>query len=93
MKYPVSDYDLIEFEKSRTKNKKYDAILKSKQTGRLHRVPFGDSRYESYQDKTKLNLYPVHRDKLRRNLYRKRAITHVRKGIYSPAHFSFHYLW
>jgi hypothetical protein len=52
-----NDYKLKGFEKSKTKNKKYDAILVHKQTGREKRVPFGDNRYSHYKDTTGLGIY------------------------------------
>ena len=63
----MKNHKLIGFKASETKNKMYDAMLLSN-TGNLIKVPFGDKRYENYQDKTKLNLYPhlIHGDKERR---------------------------
>jgi len=43
----MDDYQLMGYRKSKTKYKKYDAILKNKKTGRLTHVPFGDNRYEA----------------------------------------------
>jgi len=55
--YDMKTHKLFGFQKSETKNKMYDAILISGD-GDLFDVPFGDKRFENYQDKTKLNLYP-----------------------------------
>lgn len=89
-----SQYKLIRFQKSRTKNKMYDAIIENKITGKQKRVPFGDNRYENYRDITKLNLYPnlIHGDKQRRKRFRSR---HYKNAQYkfSPAYFSYNYLW
>ena len=93
MKFPIRQFNLIRFEKSNTKNKKYDAIVENKISKKTFRVPFGDSRYETFQDKTGLGLYQIHGDKTRRSLYRKRAQVHVNKSFYSPGYFSFYYLW
>ena len=49
MFYSIKEYDLIGFIKSKTKNKMYDAVLKSKK-GKLAKVPFGDKRFENYWD-------------------------------------------
>ena len=94
MFYSIKEYDLIGFVKSKTKNKMYDAILKSKK-GELAKVPFGDERFENYWDLTRLNLYPQlnHGDKERRKRYRKRHKVYLKKGYYSPGFFSYYYLW
>ena len=52
-----NNYNLINFRKSKTKNKKYDAILMDKKTNKLKYVPFGDDRYGQYRDTTGLNIY------------------------------------
>jgi len=82
---------LLGYRKSTRKFKKYDAILEDKETGKKSYVPFGDTRYESYQDKTGLALYKVHNDKERRQQYRARFKTAGEK--YSPNWFSWHILW
>ena len=94
MYYSFKEYDLIGFVKSKTKNKMYDAILKSK-NGELAKVPFGDKRFENYWDLTGLNLYPQlnHGDDKRRAKYRKRHQVYLKKGYYSPGFFSYYYLW
>lgn len=77
------------FRKSKKKNKKYDAILSN---GKI--VSFGDSRYEQYRDSTGLQLYThkVHLDNARRLAFRKR-FAKAAKNKYSPAWFSYYYLW
>ena len=94
MFYDIREYNLIGFKKSKTKNKMYDAILKSK-NGDLKKVPFGDKRFENYWDITGLNLYPKlnHFDEERRERYRKRHKVYLKEGYYSPGYFSFNYLW
>ena len=93
--YNKNDFKLIGYRKSHTKYKMYDAMLENKFTKTTHLVPFGDKRYQNYQDKTKLNLYPnlIHGDPKRRTLYRKRHIKDLRKGYYSPGYFSYNVLW
>lgn len=81
---------LIGYRKSTKQFKKYDAILKN-ENGKLSYVPFGDNRYESYQDKTGLGLYKTHGDKERRRLFRLRHGKPSEK--YTPLWFSWNILW
>lgn len=64
-------------------------------------VQFGDKRYQQYRDQTPLKLYSSmdHNDEKRRENYRKRH-EGCRKGSgrciddkYSPAWFSYYFLW
>ena len=93
--YSKKDYKLVKFEKSHTKHKKYDAIIENKETKKDKKVPFGDKRYEQYQDTTGLGIYSNkdHKDKKRRLNYRKRHETYIKKDFYSPGYFSLKYLW
>jgi hypothetical protein len=93
--YDKRDYKLIGFEKSSAKDKMYAAVLENKSTGRERLVNFGSKSYENYRDRTGLNLYPhlIHGDSKRRASYRARHKIHVHDGCYSPAYFSYHYLW
>lgn len=87
------DYKFLKFVASSTKHKKYDAILKNKQTGKELKVPFGDKRYEQYKDKA-LGLYK-HKDHLdtnRRSLYRKRH-KGEENARFSSGYFAYKYLW
>jgi hypothetical protein len=93
MYYAKRSYKLINYEKSNTKHKKYDAILKNKITQKKIRVPFGDNRYENYHDKTGLGLYDLHGDNKRRARYRKRHKKDLKSGYYSPGWFSYYILW
>lgn len=81
--------------------KKYTAILPNGK-----RVSFGDRRYEHYKDQIPKNLggkkwsQKDHKDKERRRNYRKRhgalKCKDGKKCIskkYSPAWFSYHFLW
>jgi hypothetical protein len=87
-------YTLGGFQKSKTKNKKYDAMLVNKTSGKVIRVPFGDSRYEQYKDSTGLGLYSNrdHKDMKRREAYRKRH-QGEQNNKYSSGWFSWYYLW
>jgi hypothetical protein len=79
--------------------KKYTAIIMA--TGK--RVHFGDRRYQHFRDRTPLRLYSHldHNDLARRDNYRKRhgsirlkkdgSLAYMNK--YSPAWFSYYYLW
>jgi hypothetical protein len=95
MFYDMNDYILRGFEKSKRKNKKYNALLFKKENGKIYAVPFGDNRMEHYHDKTGLNMYPMqtHKDPERRRLYHLRHSKDVKEGMYSPGYFSMKYLW
>jgi hypothetical protein len=86
-------------------NKKYKVIIPLK-NGKNKTVLFGSSQYEHYHDMVPKNLgggiwtHKDHNDKKRRDSYRKRhgALTckNGEKCIsvkYSPAWFSYHFLW
>lgn len=84
----------LRFEVSKTKNKKYDAILLNEETKREKRVPFGDKRYEQYKDSTGLGKYSHkdHLDKERRKAYHQRHASDKGKK-YSAGYFAAKYLW
>lgn len=89
----------IEFQKG-TGYKKYKAIIYEGDK-KIKTVQFGDKRYEQYQDNA--CGYYSHLDHLdddRRKAYRKRhrkiktkSGEPAYKVKYSPAYFSYHYLW
>ena len=87
-------YKFLRFEKSHLKNKKYNAVLLNKETGRERKVPFGAIGYEQYKDSTGLNLYSKldHLDKDRRKRYRERH-KGEEKNKFSSGYFSYKYLW
>ena len=91
----IKEWELTGFKKSHKPNKKYDAILRNYYTNKIKIMSFGDTRYENYDDKTMLNLYPelIHGDKKRRKLYRMRHKHNLRKGYFSPSFFSYYFLW
>ena len=93
--YDKKTHKLIGFRPSKRKNKMYDAILVSSASGIIHGIPFGDKRYQNYQDRTGLNAYPhlIHGDKKRRKMYQNRHKSFLRDGYYSPGYFSYYYLW
>jgi len=88
-----NEYKFIRFEKSKSKTKKYDAILINKKTGNMKRVPFGDNRYKHYQDRV-LGLYSNldHLDNKRRQLYRNRH-NGEQNNKYSSGYWAWYYLW
>ena len=69
---------------------------------KIKTVQFGDRRYQQYHDSTPLKLYSHldHWDNARRSRYRKRHQnillkdgTPAYKKKYTPAYFSYKYLW
>jgi len=88
------NYKFIEFQKSKTKNKKYDAIMMNKKTNKIKRVGFGDVNYKQYKDTTPLKLYKHldTNDKERRRLYRLRHEGED-KNKFSSGYFSLRFLW
>jgi hypothetical protein len=101
MRYLMTEYDFSHFEPSRRLNKKYNAVIQNKQTGRVVKIPFGDSRYEQYKDSTGLGLWSHkdHGDRVRRRAYESRhGQWDASDGgdntyYFSPAYFSWRYLW
>jgi hypothetical protein len=95
MYYSMKDYDLVKFEESHLKAKKYNAVIVERESGREIRVPFGSRGYWQYHDATGLNLYKDwnHNDKDRRHRFQQRHVRNLVKGMYSPAYFAFFYLW
>ena len=93
--FKISEYKFIKFVKSEAKHKKYTAIIKNKKNDKEIKINFGDTRYEHYEDKTplKLNSNLDHDDKERRKKFRARHKGFIKKGYYSPAYFSYKYLW
>lgn len=87
-------FRLLRFEESRTKGKKYDAILLNLDTRREKRVPFGALGYQQYRDSTGLNLFSHldHLDPKRRRNYRARHQGEV-DNRFSSGYFSWKYLW
>ena len=92
------NYQLVGFERSRVRGKKYDAILLKKTTrkGRaaVRRVPFGAVGYEQYRDSTGKGVYTRvnHGDPKRRRNYRTRHHGE-NKRKFSSGYFSWKYLW
>jgi len=93
MYYPMSEWRLLGFKKSKVKGKKYAALIQNIKNDRIRTINFGAIGYSTYHDKTGLGLYEVHGNKKRRTSYRARHKVFVRKGFYSPSHFSYTFLW
>ena len=93
---PANNYKFIKFVRSSDSNKKYDAILEHKTTGRRKKISFGQRGASQYRDSTGLKLYSNFdtNDPKRKKLYQQR---HEGEGEpnrkYSPGWFSWHYLW
>jgi len=84
----------VKFQKSKTKGKKYDAILFDKISKRRQTVPFGSSIHSQYYDSTGLGLYKRlnHLDRKRRASYLARHAETMKKK-YSASWFSGRFLW
>lgn len=94
MYYPFDDWNFDHFEQSKHHLKKYDAILYNKRTDKKAVVPFGAKGYDQYFDQA-LGIYANfdHLDETRRKRYRNRHKKWLKDGYYSPAWFSWNYLW
>jgi len=90
--YSSKYYDLIGFEISNNRNKKYNCVLENKLTKKRVRVPFGDRNYQQYFDKLKVYSTLNHLDEKRRTNYLNR---HKKDNntAYSASWFSRKYLW
>lgn len=86
------DYTLTDIKKSNVKNKKYTALLKNKETGKIKKIHFGDSRYQQYKDKLGKYTHLDHNDEKRRQNYIKRHSVNSFEP-YSANYFSLKYLW
>jgi hypothetical protein len=99
VRYSKKLYKFERFEKSKRKDKKYDAILKNKETDKEVRLPFGQKNMEQYRDTTGLGLYTNldHNDKNRRRLFRNRFSNLKQKQdwrkFYTPLEMSYKFLW
>lgn len=93
--FSFNEWKFKGFEKSKSKNKKYDAILINKETKKEKRISFGDANYGQFNDSTSLDLYSNvnNLDKKRRDAYRLRHEKDLRDGYYSAGYFSWYYLW
>ena len=86
-------FSILKFRRSRTKNKKYDAIVSMDNLQRQV-IPFGDTRKEHFYDGRGLNLYSHmnHRDEERRRKYLKANAKHIQVKL-SPSYFTAKYLY
>ena len=87
--------------------KKYTAYIKNKNTKKIRKLHFGDSRYQQYKDRTPLKLYKSKNHGTRKrmqNYYSRHSGTKKRveaikrekrksKGYYTPKILSHIYLW
>jgi len=99
VKYAKREYKFVKFQRSTNPKKKYDAILKNKETGREVRVRFGSANMEQYKDTTGLGLYSKKNtlDKNKRRQFRARFSATKQKqdfaNYYSSMYFSWRFLW
>jgi hypothetical protein len=85
------EYKLLTFEKHNG-NKKYNAILLHKKTGKIKKVSFGQKGYEHYHDVIGLYSKYDHNDKTRRKNYLARH-ANTKDYKFSSSWFSAKYLW
>ena len=101
--YAMNTHRLSRFEPSKTKGKKYDAILTayhvSPGTAPIERrVPFGAMRkdgtpYPQYKDRIGLYSAYDHGNQDRRRRYIARHKKDEKAGMFSPGYFSLYFLW
>ena len=92
----MSDWEILDFDKSTRKNKKYMVAFKNKKDNtNIKILHFGAKGYEQYFDSTPLSLYTHlnHNDEERRKNYVSRHKGFIKKGYYSPGWLSMKYLW
>ena len=84
----------VKFQKSKSKNSKYDAILLDKISKRKQTISFGHKDFGQFKDTTGLGLYKRldHLDPKRRKSYLARH-AHTLNKKYSRSWFSAKYLW
>lgn len=95
--------DYIKFEVAPKKTgKKYKATVYDKKGYKIRTSLFGSDKYEHYEDSTPLKAWSSkdHKDKKRRGAYRARHSKILNKNKepaykdkYSPAWFSYYFLW
>ena len=93
--FPKAQWTFVKFEPSRAKTKKYAAIIVNNMTGKQRRINFGARTMEHYEDTTGLGLYSGldHGNAKRRKAYAKRHKPFYNAKYFSPAYFSWRYLW
>jgi len=94
VKIEADRFRFIKFQKSKTRFKKYDAIIEDVKTRRRQTVPFGDVRFQQFSDSTGLKLYSRldHNDEKRRQNYLARHES-TRHKKWSPSWWSSVFLW
>ena len=94
MRYSKKIYFFVKFERSKKPTKKYDALIKHNLTKKIVRISFGARGYEQFYDSA-LGLYKIfdHGEKKRKKKYRARHKGYLRPGYYTPAYFSWEFLW
>ena len=90
--FSFKEYELLGFRVSNNKKKKYDAILRNKETKDFKYVSFGSRDAGQYYDQLEHYKQKNNLDLERRRLYRLRH-QHDDLKSYSPGYFSWTYLW
>ena len=87
-------FRFVKFQKSKSRNAKYDAIIEDVKTLRKQTIPFGDNSYQQYRDDTGLKIYSRldHNDKKRKASYLARH-EKTRYKKWSASWFSSVFLW
>lgn len=94
--FPTKEYKIVgKFKQSTRKNKKYMISIIHNTSKKKHTIHFGDSRYGQFRDSTCAGIYThldTH-DNKRKLAYRARHAKTFNKSNFSPAFFSWIYLW
>jgi hypothetical protein len=96
MQLKRATHTLMGFEPSTRRGKKYMALVKPRgKDGPIKRVHFGSIGYQQYRDTTGIGVYSHldHLDESRRRSYRARHRVYLTPDEFTPAYFSWHYLW
>lgn len=95
--YPKQEWELIGFQQSKNKKKKYTAIIMNKENGKIRYIGFGSRipKMEHYEDITGLNLYEDlnHYDEERRRRFQQRFRSKYNPDYWSASQLSWEYLW
>jgi hypothetical protein len=93
--YSMNSHTFLKNEKAISKGKKYTALIQNNESGKIKKINYGSSINQQYEDKTGLGMYTHknHKDKDKRENYKKRHNVYIKQGFFSPGYFSMKYLW